>query len=103
MLLLIPSFIKENATETGAALCIYSCGYACHGTSAAATACQVYTGYMWQRQIGVSLENHHRAVDDAEATAEIFEKFIPMLLEKRDAHDLDAVNELGRIKYGLCP
>lgn len=26
------------------ALCIYSCGYACHGTSAAATACQVYTG-----------------------------------------------------------
>ena len=47
------------------------------------------------KTVGVSLENHHRAVDDAEATAEIFEKFIPMLLE-RGAHDLDAVNELGR-------
>ena len=47
------------------------------------------------KTVGVSLENHHRAVDDAEATAEIFEKFIPMLLEK-GAHDLDAVNELGR-------
>lgn len=34
------------------------------------------------KTVGVSLENHHRAVDDAEATAEIFEKFIPMLLEK---------------------
>ena len=47
------------------------------------------------KTVGVSLENHHRAVDDAEATAEIFEIFIPMLLEK-GAHDLDAVNELGR-------
>ena len=47
------------------------------------------------KTVGVSLENHHRAVDDAEATAEIFEKFIPMLLEK-GAHDLDEVNELGR-------
>ena len=47
------------------------------------------------KTVDVSLENHHRAVDDAEATAEIFEKFIPMLLEK-GAHDLDAVNELGR-------
>ena len=47
------------------------------------------------KTVGVSLGNHHRAVDDAEATAEIFEKFIPMLLEK-GAHDLDAVNELGR-------
>ena len=47
------------------------------------------------KTVGVSLENHHRAVDDAEATAEIFEKFIPMLLDK-GAHYLDAVNELGR-------
>jgi len=32
------------------------------------------------KTLHVSLENHHRAVDDAGATAEIFEKFIPMLL-----------------------
>lgn len=33
------------------------------------------------KTMGISLENHHRAVDDAEATAEIFIKFIPMLKE----------------------
>ncbi|MBZ4663511.1 MAG: PolC-type polymerase [Caloramator sp.] len=32
--------------------------------------------------LGISLENHHRAVDDAEATAHIFLKFIDMLKEK---------------------
>ena len=34
------------------------------------------------KTLHISLENHHRAVDDAGATAEIFEKFIPMLLEE---------------------
>lgn len=33
-------------------------------------------------QLGVSLEGHHRAVNDAEATAEVFLKFIDMLVEK---------------------
>ncbi|SHE33195.1 PolC-type DNA polymerase III [Caloramator proteoclasticus] len=32
--------------------------------------------------LGISLENHHRAVDDAEATAHIFLKFVDMLKEK---------------------
>lgn len=40
----------------------------------------------------ISLVNHHRAVEDAEATAEIFEKMIT-LLEKRDIKDLDALYE----------
>lgn len=31
------------------------------------------------KALGVSLENHHRAVDDAEATAGIFLKFVEML------------------------
>ncbi len=31
------------------------------------------------KALNVSLENHHRAVDDAEATAEIFVKLIPMM------------------------
>ena len=46
------------------------------------------------KTLGVSLENHHRAVDDAEATAEIFLKFIPMLKEK-GADTLKKVNALG--------
>lgn len=40
----------------------------------------------------ISLINHHRAVEDAEATAEIFEKMIP-ILEKEGIADLDALYE----------
>ena len=46
------------------------------------------------KTLGISLENHHRAVDDAAATAEIFVKFIPML-EKEGAKTLKDVNRLG--------
>lgn len=46
------------------------------------------------KTMGVSLENHHRAVDDAEATAEIFVKFIPMLKEA-GADTLAKVNAMG--------
>lgn len=42
----------------------------------------------------VSLENHHRAVDDAAATAEIFVKFIPMLY-KEGVDTLHKINALG--------
>ena len=34
------------------------------------------------KTLGVSLENHHRAVDDAAATAEIFVRFLPMLRDE---------------------
>ena len=40
----------------------------------------------------ISLVNHHRAVEDAEATAEIFEKLI-VLLEKEGITDLDQLYE----------
>lgn len=40
----------------------------------------------------ISLVNHHRAVEDAEATAEIFEKMIRML-EKQGITDLKALYE----------
>ncbi len=44
--------------------------------------------------LGVSLKNHHRAVDDAEATAHMFLKLIDIL--KRDGiTDLDQVNAMG--------
>ena len=42
----------------------------------------------------ISLENHHRAVDDAGATAEIFVKFIQMLHE-RHIYDLTKLNQFG--------
>ncbi len=42
----------------------------------------------------ISLENHHRAVDDAGATAEIFVKFIEMLRE-RNITDLTRLNQFG--------
>lgn len=46
------------------------------------------------KSLGISLENHHRAVDDAEATAEIFIKLSDKLL-KDDVDTLAKVNALG--------
>ncbi len=46
------------------------------------------------KALGVSLENHHRAVDDAGCTAEIFVKFIKMLKE-RGIEDLNALQGKG--------
>ncbi|MGN0376071.1 MAG: exonuclease domain-containing protein, partial [Suilimivivens sp.] len=46
------------------------------------------------KTLGISLENHHRAVDDAECTAEIFVKFIPMLKDA-GADTLAKVNAMG--------
>lgn len=43
------------------------------------------------RRLGVSLENHHRAVDDATATAEIFLKFSEMRRRNTDG-DKDIIN-----------
>ena len=47
------------------------------------------------KALNVSLDHHHRAVDDAACTAEIFVKFIEMF-KARDAYNLDQVNEMGR-------
>ena len=46
------------------------------------------------KTMGISLENHHRAVDDAGATAEIFVKMIP-LLKEQGVTNLKQVNEWG--------
>ena len=48
------------------------------------------------KALGVPLDNHHRAVDDAACTAEIFVRFVKMLKE-RDITDLDQLNEQGQI------
>ncbi len=42
----------------------------------------------------ISLENHHRAVDDAGATAEIFVRFVEMLRE-RGINNLTKLNQFG--------
>ncbi|MCM1568772.1 MAG: PolC-type DNA polymerase III [Roseburia sp.] len=46
------------------------------------------------KTLGISLENHHRAVDDAQATAHMFVKFIKMLAQE-DIFTLSQVNALG--------
>lgn len=46
------------------------------------------------KALNISLENHHRAVDDAGATAEIFVKFIEMLKE-RNITTLKGINQFG--------
>ena len=47
------------------------------------------------KTLKISLENHHRAVDDAECTAEIFMKFIEMLA-KEEVYTLEEMNEMGK-------
>lgn len=47
------------------------------------------------KHLGVKLDNHHRAVHDAAATAEIFIKFTGLLKEKE-------VNTLGEIDSAIC-
>lgn len=47
------------------------------------------------KRLGVSLENHHRAVDDAEATAQIFLKFTEIINER--------TNALGEINIDAKP
>ena len=48
------------------------------------------------KAVGVSLDHHHRAVDDAECTARIFEKFVGMCADK-DITDVNQLNEQGKI------
>ncbi|MCM1100874.1 MAG: PolC-type DNA polymerase III [Clostridium sp.] len=47
------------------------------------------------KTLGVSLDNHHRAVDDAECTAHIFVRFVKLLREEHGVTDLAQLNELG--------
>ena len=48
------------------------------------------------KHLKVSLENHHRAVDDAEATAHIYLKMAEMLKD-RDIDNLDVLNDKGKL------
>ncbi|MBQ3513773.1 MAG: PolC-type DNA polymerase III [Lachnospiraceae bacterium] len=48
------------------------------------------------KYMGVKLTDHHRAVNDAQATAEIFVKFIPMLNSK-GIETLDSLNAMSQM------
>ncbi|MFR8732511.1 MAG: PolC-type DNA polymerase III, partial [Clostridium perfringens] len=45
------------------------------------------------KHLGISLENHHRAVDDAKATAEILKFSFKKMKEEMDIHDVKTLNE----------
>ncbi len=87
------SFIVENATRLG-----YSAEFTYVDTVGIARVLlpnqAKHTLDAVAKTLGISLENHHRAVDDAEATAHIFVKFIKML-EEDGTHTLAQVNALG--------
>ncbi len=88
------SFIQENAKRQGIAVdftYVDTVGIA----RTLLTGQAKYTLDAVAKTLGISLENHHRAVDDAECTAEIFVKFISML-KKDDVETLAALNELGK-------
>ena len=48
------------------------------------------------KALGVSLENHHRAVDDAKATAEIFMKLCDKLRDK-EVYRVNEIDKLGKL------
>ena len=52
------------------------------------------------KALNISLENHHRAVDDAKATAEIFLKFVAMLQDK-DIYKLEQLNDLSKVSSDM--
>ncbi|QLY82022.1 PolC-type DNA polymerase III [Clostridium intestinale] len=57
------------------------------------------------KHLGISLENHHRAVDDAKATAEILLKCFEKLVEDFNIDNLDKLNEefLNNVDIGKLP
>ncbi len=52
------------------------------------------------KAVGVPLGHHHRAVDDAACTADIFVKFLKMLKD-RDILDLDQLNSQGKVSQEM--
>ena len=87
------SFIRKNCMDLN-----LSCDYTVGDTVAMARillpALHRFKLDTVAKALKISLENHHRAVDDAECTAHIFVKFIEMLKE-RHIETLNDLNSLG--------
>ena len=87
------SFIEENARRQGLPF-DYTCVDTLGLSRALLTEQSKHTLDAVAKTLKVSLENHHRAVDDAQATAEIFIKLLKMV-EEKDVHTLKDMNRLG--------
>lgn len=88
------SFIKENAKRQGILVdftYVDTVGMA----RTLLTGQAKYTLDAVAKTLKISLENHHRAVDDAECTAEIFLKLTEML-KKDGVNTLAELNEMGK-------
>ena len=53
------------------------------------------------KNLGISLENHHRAVDDAEATAYIWLKFVDLLKERYGSYKLKELEGLNKLSTNV--
>jgi len=84
-------FVRENAKRLG-----LPCSYTTLDTLGMARALlpghAKYTLDAVAKLLNVSLDNHHRAVDDAECTAGIFMKMLP-LLEQQNARSLRQIDD----------
>ena len=90
------SFIIENCKRLGAAAGVYICGYGWYGDVSFCRQLNRFKLDTVAKAVGVSLDHHHRAVDDAACTAEIFVRFVEMLKE-RDIFDMDTLNQQGNV------
>ncbi|MBR5046789.1 MAG: PHP domain-containing protein, partial [Eubacterium sp.] len=52
------------------------------------------------KHLGIKQEHHHRAVDDARVTAEVFLRFVKML-EEMGVYDTDGLNSMGKLSEDL--
>lgn len=52
------------------------------------------------KHLGIKQEHHHRAVDDARVTAEVFLRFVEML-EEKEVRTLKELNEMGAVSPDL--
>lgn len=93
------SFIEKNCRDLG-----IPCAYTVADTVTLAQfllpQLNNYKLHTVARALKVSLEHHHRAVDDAGCTAEIFCKFIEQL-HARGIETVDQVNEAARVSHNL--
>ena len=86
-------FVRENCKRLG-----YPCPFTTVDTLGISRALlpghAKYTLDAVAKVLGVTLLNHHRAVDDAECTAGIFRKLLPMLAD-READTFEKINALS--------
>ncbi|MCI8327026.1 MAG: PolC-type DNA polymerase III, partial [Lachnospiraceae bacterium] len=87
------SFIRKNCQDQGI-FCDFTVGDTVAMAHVLLPTLHRYKLDTVAKALKISLENHHRAVDDAECTAYIFLKFIEMLKE-RGIGTLDELNALG--------